>query len=95
MKVRHTRRSRADLTAILSYLDDRSPLGTRNVKLALKKAIELIGEYPNVGRLSGEQDTRVLPVGRYPYLIYWDVEADQVLIVHIRHAARKPWKGER
>jgi plasmid stabilization system protein ParE len=95
MKVRHTRRSSADLAAILSYLDDRSPQGTRNVKLALKKAMELIGEYPNVGRPSGEQDTRVLPVGRYPYLIYWAVEVDQVLIVHIRHAARKPWKGER
>jgi plasmid stabilization system protein ParE len=95
MKVRHTRRSRGDLVAILSYLEDRKPQGTRSVKRALKKAIELIGEYPNIGRPSGEQDTRVLPVGRYPYLIYWGVEADQVVIVHIRHAARKPWKGER
>lgn len=95
MKVRHTRRSRADLVAILNYLDERSPQGARNVMRALRRALELIGEHPHVGRHSGEQDTRVLPVGRYPYLIYWSVEGGEVLIVHIRHAARRPWKEER
>ncbi len=94
MRVRHTRRSYADVLAIFNYLDERSPQGARNVKRALKKAIELIGEYPHVGRRSGEQDTRVLQVGRYPYLVYWSVERDEILIVHIRHAARAPWKIE-
>jgi predicted transcriptional regulator len=31
--------------------------------------------------------------GRYPYLIYWAVTAGAVWIVHIRHAARRPWEG--
>jgi toxin ParE1/3/4 len=95
MRVRFTRRSQADVRVIFSYLDERSPRGAQNVKRALKKAVELIGNYPHVGRLSGEQDTRVLRVGRYPYLVYWSVERDEVLIVHIRHAARRPWQGER
>ena len=90
MRVRYTRRSRADLLAILNYLNERSPQGARNVDRALKKAIDLIGEHPHVGRHAGEQESRVLPVGRYPYLIYWSVEGGDVVIVHIRHAARRP-----
>jgi hypothetical protein len=33
----------------------------------------------------------VLPVGRYPYLIFYEFDeaAKSVAIVHIRHAARK------
>jgi toxin ParE1/3/4 len=94
MKVRYTRRSRADLVGILDYLSTQNPQGARNVGRALEKTIEMIAEFPNAGRKSGEQDTRVLPVGRYPYLVYWGVEAGEVVIVHIRHAARRPWRGE-
>jgi len=92
MKLRFTRRSQADVKAIFEYLGERSPRGADSVKRALKKTFDLIGNYPHVGRRSGEQDTRVLPVGHYPYLIYWSIEADEIVIVHIRHAAREPWK---
>jgi toxin ParE1/3/4 len=93
MRVRYTPRARADLSEILKYLDRRSPQGARNVKLAIKKTIEFIGWYPYGGRIAGVRETRVLPVGRYPYLIYWGVEASEVWIIHIRHAARRPWEG--
>jgi hypothetical protein len=34
-----------------------------------------------------------LPVGRYPYLVYWTVEADEAWIVHVRDGRRRPWRG--
>jgi plasmid stabilization system protein ParE len=80
------------LREILDYIDSRSPRGARNVKRAIQKTIDLIGQYPELGGPAGEQTTRVLPVVRYPYLIYWTVEAGEVWIVHIRHAARRPWE---
>ena len=94
MSVRYTRRARDDLAAILRYIDARSPQGARNVKRTIQKTIELIGQLPDSGRRSGVAATRVLPVGRYPYLIYWSVEGGEAWIVHIRHAARRPWQGE-
>jgi len=33
-------------------------------------------------------------LGRYPYIVYYRVGRDEVAIVHIRHAARRPWEGE-
>ena len=95
MRVCYTQRARGDLAAILGHIDERSPQGARNVKRTIKKVIELIGDHPQVGRLAGEQETRVLPVGRYPYLIYWSIDAGEVWILHVRHAARRPWEGER
>ena len=88
MRIRYTRRARADLASVLTYLKERSDPGAENVSRALKIAIDLIGRFPEIGRLAGESETRVLPVGGYPYLIYWIVTEDEVRIVHIRHAAR-------
>jgi plasmid stabilization system protein ParE len=55
MKVRYTPRARGDLDAILSYIDQRNPQGARNVARTMHKTIELIGQFPQAGRLAGEQ----------------------------------------
>jgi plasmid stabilization system protein ParE len=94
VRIRFTPRARNDLEEILQYIDERSQRGALNVKRAIRKTIDLIGEFPEGGRLAGEQATRVLPAGRYPYLIYWIVEASEVWIVHIRHARRRPWEAD-
>jgi toxin ParE1/3/4 len=70
MRVRYTPRARDDLEAILKYISERSPRGAHDVRHSIKRTIELIGEFPRAGRLAGIQETRVLPIGRYPYLIY-------------------------
>jgi toxin ParE1/3/4 len=89
MIVRYSRRAQSDLVDILDYIEERSPLGAHKVKLT----IETIRENPNVGHPTGRGATRGLPIGRYPYLVYWTVEAGEVWIVHFRHGARKPWKS--
>jgi hypothetical protein len=33
----------------------------------------------------------VVPLGRYPYKIFYRVTNDTVEILHIHHAARRPW----
>lgn len=87
VRVRYSRRAEQDLARILDYIDQRSPSGARNVKIAIRTTVALIGQYPDVGR-PAHQDTRVLPVGRFPYLVYWTQREAEVLIIHIRHAAR-------
>jgi toxin ParE1/3/4 len=94
MRVRYTPRARSDLRAIIAYIVDRNPAGARNVRRSMDRTLELIGQYPERGRRVGEQGTRVLPVGRYPYLIYWSIEAGEAWIVHIRHASRRPWQEQ-
>lgn len=94
MRVRFAPRAYDDLASILNYIDAHSPQGAQTVKRTIQRAIELIGQAPECGRASGVANTRVFPAGKYPYLIYWSIEGGEVWIVHIRHAARRPWQGE-
>ncbi|MGZ8401287.1 MAG: type II toxin-antitoxin system RelE/ParE family toxin [Methyloceanibacter sp.] len=92
MRVRYTPRARDDLQAIIEYLSSQSLQGARNVKRSLNGTIKLIGSFPDSGRLAGEDGVRVLPLGRYPYLVYWIVEAGEAWIVHIRDGRHLPWR---
>jgi len=95
MRVRFTPRARDDLEAIIDYLSNQSPSGAGNIKRTLDATVEVIGSFPDSGRLAGESGARVLPVARYPYLVYWVVEGDEAWIVHIRDGRRKPWRAGR
>jgi plasmid stabilization system protein ParE len=42
-------------------------------------------------RASSRPGVRVVPLGRYPYKIFYRVTEDAVEILHIHHAAQQPW----
>ena len=89
LKVRLTAQARADLESIRAYLVPRSPQGAERVRQAIQAAVELLAEFPGMGRPTDITDVRVLSTVRYPYLVYHAVEADALVAVHIRHSARR------
>ena len=66
-----------------------SPRGAENVRRAIVETIALLEQFPGAGRESTISSVRVISVVRYDYLIYHKVGVDEVLILHIRHAARR------
>jgi plasmid stabilization system protein ParE len=38
---------------------------------------------------------RELSVSRFPYKIYYELRGDEICVLHIRHARRRPWTGHR
>jgi plasmid stabilization system protein ParE len=48
-----------------------------------------LADFPELGRLTNEPGVRVLPLTRFPYLIFYSVLRDELVILHIRQAARK------
>ena len=93
MKVRYTPRAIADLDSVFSYIDQRSPAGGFQVKSRIQQLIGGLADFPLAGCDAGFRNVRVLVAGRFPYLIFYRVVGDEVHVTHIRHAARKPWKG--
>jgi toxin ParE1/3/4 len=91
MTVRYTRRAQRDLAKILADIDQESAAGARNVKLALERAIRTIERFPRCGFSAGRGGALGLAVAPYPYIVYWLVEDGDAQILHIRHAARRPW----
>jgi plasmid stabilization system protein ParE len=77
------------LSVILKYIDERNAQGASNVKRAIRKVIELIGQFPHGGSSIWEEEVRVVPVGHYPYAVYWLVTRREAAILHIRHPPRR------
>lgn|ERR1700683_3359003 len=90
MNVVYSPRAMRDLQGISAYLVERNPATAVNVLGAIKSSIETLSFFPQIGRLVDDVGHRRLPVLRYPYLIYYRVAEDELLILHIRHTSRRP-----
>lgn len=95
MKVRYTRQAVADLLGIADYIRDRNPSAAIDVETAVRSTIDLLADYPKIGRDRLELNARALGVPRYPYTVYYRIERDEIWIVHIRDDRRKlPERGD-
>jgi addiction module RelE/StbE family toxin len=88
-------RSLRDLEGIASYLIERSEPGARHVLAAIKTSIEALAFFPEIGPRIDESGHRRLPVHRYPYVIFYRIQDDDLLILHIRHSSRRPLESSR
>ncbi len=95
MKVLYTPRALADLLSISAYLHERSPDAARAVVAAVEDRIGLLVEFPFIAPMTDTPNIYELTVMRYPYKVYYRIkEEEEVWIVHIRDARRKPWEPE-
>jgi toxin ParE1/3/4 len=94
VKLNYRAQALADIDAIHSYIEERSPSGARNVLRAIYASIQLIAEHPLTYQRTDNPNIRVHVVQRYRYKIFYSVVDDIVEIIHVRHTSRRPWTGE-
>jgi toxin ParE1/3/4 len=96
MKIEYTRQALADLRKIAA---DSRAFGegvAAAVESRIRTIIANIARHPKAAAPVAERPgMRVVPLIRYPYKIFYRILEDQVKILHIRHAARKPWTAKR
>jgi plasmid stabilization system protein ParE len=90
MKVRFTQRAFSDLDVIRTYIGQFNPTAAGRVVSLIEAICRRLGEFPESGQPADELDTRIAFSPRYPYRIYYRMAAEDVVILHIRHAARRP-----
>src|SRR5262245_52884073 len=95
MKLHYSPQSRNDLVGIFTCLNERNPAGAQNVMRAIMATVEFIIDHPQAGRQTTDRWIRVATVRRYPFKIFYRIleDEDVLEIVHVRHAARRPWLG--
>jgi toxin ParE1/3/4 len=93
MRVRYTLRALGDLDAIYIYLEQRTPAAAQSVKHLIERRIAMLADFPFMAPETVEPGIRELTIVRYPYKVYYEVVGDEVWIVHIRDARRRPWLG--
>jgi toxin ParE1/3/4 len=95
MTVAFAARALRDLRAMDTYLRSRSPQGADAVLRNIEATIDLIVRHPLCERkLAVRPRVRSLSVARYLYRIYYSTDVERVLILHIRHTARRPPRGQ-
>ena len=90
MKVGFTPRALAELAAILDFVAERSPTGARRIQYRIRTLIELLPDFPHSGQLTSVERLRRLVVIPFPYVIFYRPDADDIVIVSLRHTAREP-----
>lgn len=92
MKVVYTPAALRDLAEIADWLDAHYSTIASDVERRIHEVIGHIERWPDSARRSARRpDVRVIPVGRYPYKIFYRAGTDTVEILHVHHAARRPW----
>jgi toxin ParE1/3/4 len=90
VKVRYTRRALTQVDKVLTYIEARSPHGATRLRDRIVALMTLLQEQPYAGRPTTRPNVRRLPANPYPYLIDYRVNANEVIIMRFRHAARRP-----
>lgn len=88
MKLRYTPRARLDFVEIHDYIAQENPHAARRVIAIIRKSAEVLLLNPLVGRAGRVGGTRELTVGRFPFLLAYRIDANEVQILSVIHTAR-------
>ncbi len=88
MRIRYTETALAEIDEIFAYIARDNPQAAEALTFRIEKAVELLSRFPEMAAVdTDEPSTRVRPLGNY--LIFYAIENNEVLILHVRHAARQ------
>ncbi len=90
MRLRYTKPALADLDSILDYITSQSPQGAARVHARIEAIIDLLLTHQRIGVETDDPTIRRINTAPYPYLIFYEVAGDEVVIHAVRHGARDP-----
>ena len=90
MRLRYTCPALADLESTLAYIAAESPQGARRVQRRIQHVLDLLLVHPNIGTRTSDATIRRLTTTPYPFLIFYEILEDEIVIHAVRHAARDP-----
>ena len=88
MRVRYTETALAEIDDIFAHIARDNPHAAEALTFRFERAIESLSQFPEMAAVDADEPgTRVRPVGNY--LIFYAIENDEVLSLHVRHADRQ------
>ena len=89
MKIRWTAIAADDLKSVHEYLSERAPTRVDAIVDRILDGIDVLEQYPNLGRQGRIDETRELVITGTPFIVFYRLRKGQVEILGVLHAARK------
>jgi toxin ParE1/3/4 len=89
MNVRWLRIALQNLNDEAEYIAEDNERASASVVAAIRKAVQLLADYPALGRRGRVAGTRELVVPGTPYIIPYRVRGNTIHVLRVFHAARK------
>jgi toxin ParE1/3/4 len=79
----------ADRKAIFDYIEADSPLAAVSIDARIKQSVEMLAQFPEMGRPGRMEGTRELLVSHTPYIAAYRIADDRLRILRILHGAQQ------
>jgi toxin ParE1/3/4 len=89
VKIRWTAIAADDLKSVHEYLSERAPTRVDAIVDRILDGIDVLEQYPNLGRQGRIDETRELVITGTPFIVFYRLRKGQVEILGVLHAARK------
>lgn len=90
MRLRWDAQALRDIRDIHSYIAGKSSRATADrVRRHFQARAKMLLARPLLGVASSQSGLRILQPTRYPYRVYYTVQGDEIVILHIRHTSRR------
>jgi len=90
VKVFLTPAAKEDLRDIQKYIYKNNPKAAKKVSLHIIDRIQtLLPTNPGIGRLTGVLRTKELVINKYPYIVPYRVQENEIHILRVLHTSRK------
>jgi addiction module RelE/StbE family toxin len=87
MRLRYTLSALEDLDSILEYIGERSPEGAKRIRSRISAVADLLLQFPLSGTATENPSIRSKTTAPYPYVIFYQVTDDEIVIHAVRHGA--------
>ena len=90
MKIIWRNQAEVDLNGIFDYLIEHDPAAALRMYETIRQRVELLADYPGLGRAGRVTDTRELVIARTPYIVAYTVDPgiDAVIVLRVLHGAQ-------
>jgi plasmid stabilization system protein ParE len=91
VKLRLTVRATENITDIAEYLHQHNRQAALRVRAEIYEALKNLLLFPRAGRRQTTEGVRKLVTPRFGYLVYYlvDEEADELVVLNVKHPARQ------
>jgi len=89
MKIRWTEGAACNLDHVGEYIARDNPPAAVATVLKIIEAVQMLADYPTIGKRGRERGTRELVVAGLPYMIIYAAQRNELVIIRVLHTAMK------